>query len=59
MTHEMPPIELDRLRPLTRDWLLTKSAKEGKSPIEVLIEILDKRAAAAGYAPTPEPRKAA
>jgi len=51
MKHEMPPLDLSKLRSGTRDFLLAKSAAEGKSPVEVYIELMDERATKSGFNP--------
>lgn len=48
---ELPPIDLEKLEPKTRDWLLAKAAAEAKSPLEIIREELDTSAGAAGFGP--------
>lgn len=48
---EFPPIDLDELEPKTRDWLLARAASEGKSPLDVIREELERAAAAQGFGP--------
>lgn len=45
----LPPIDLDTLKPRTRDWLLARAATDGVSPQEVLLNALDRRADQEGY----------
>lgn len=49
MSLTLPPIDLETLKPRTRDWLLARAATEETTPQEILRNTLDRRAAAEGY----------
>lgn len=54
-----PLVQIKDLPDHTRDWLLGRSSATGKSPAEVLREVLISAATAEGFPPEPPPATSA